>query len=152
MRGLMLLTLTCMLPVLDPVAAWAQVTAEQAIATSDRLVSSGQCGKSGAGDGEIVVCGSARSKYRLPLPLGPPKPGARLAGDIPRASVDVASSRECGVHRGQRNCGLRELRAYGYGGGSTPLRAAAMLVRKLVDPGAETGSPGGRPITRQERE
>ncbi len=135
----------------DPCLARAQVTAEQALDNSRRLVSSRTCGSAAHGD-EITVCGTGKSPYRLPLPPERPPVGQRVSGDVPRASSDVARSREFGVHRGQRQCSLHDLREFGYGGGSVPVRALVMLVKTIVDPDAELGPLGGYPVTREERE
>jgi hypothetical protein len=130
----------------------AHITAEQAIANAQRMTGAGLCGKVAASKDEITVCGTEKSKYRLPLPLERPTPEQHVAGEVGRASIDLALNRECGVHRGQRKCNLRDLRSFGYGGGSTPFRALVMLGKKLFDPDSDLGPPGGKPITQKERE
>jgi hypothetical protein len=112
----------------------------------------GKCRKVAVTNDEITVCGTEKSKYRLPLPLERPMPEQHVAGEVGRATIDVGLSRECGVHQGQRKCNLRDLRAFGYGGGSTPLRALFMLGKKIVDPDSDLGPPGGKPISQKDRE
>ncbi len=135
-----------LLLLLSPECASAQVTAEQAIVTTQRLVSVNACDKS-ATKADIIVCSTAQSKYRLPLPEERRLFERNILGEIPRTSADMALNRECGVHRGQRRCSLRDLRAFGYGGGSVPVRALVMLGKKLVDPDSEIGPLGGYPVS-----
>jgi hypothetical protein len=122
----------------------AQVTAEQAISQSHQIFSVSGCGKSLPTD-QIVVCGTGNSKHRLPLPVER-SIYEHMEGDIPRASADAALPRECGVFKGQRRCNLKEMRRFGYGGGSVPLRALVMLVKTAVDPDAELGPLKGYPV------
>lgn len=125
------------------------MTAEQAIDTANRLVSIPTCTKSNSG-ADINVCGNNSAKFRLPLPVERPI-GTRVAGEVPRSSADVALNRECGVHRGQRRCGRKELRAFGYGGASVPFAALIMLGQALIDPDTELGPLGGYPVKPSER-
>jgi len=63
-----------------------QVTAEEGMEIhrgTFSVVPKLDCGPAGEGE-EIVVCGSARSPYRLPVPPGP-VPGQRVAGELPSA-------------------------------------------------------------------
>lgn len=60
--------------------------------------------------------------------------------------MDADLPRECGVFRHQRRCNTRENRRFGYGGGSVPIRALIMLVKRAVNPDAEIGPLGGKPI------
>ncbi|MFM5907159.1 MAG: hypothetical protein ACKOPO_06190 [Novosphingobium sp.] len=126
-----------------PCAAYPQVTAEQAIKQAHEQFAVTGCGEP---DGsQIVVCGKSDQEFRLPLPVER-NVHEHLDGDIPRASSDAALPRECGVFQGQRRCNLKELRRFGYGGGSVPLRILVMLAKKAVDPDAEIGPPKGYPV------
>jgi hypothetical protein len=72
-----------------------QVTAEEALEIHNRIFSvvpKGECGKARE-TGEIVVCGSGRSPYRLPIPADP-VPGQRVAGELPSA-VKAAKEATC---------------------------------------------------------
>lgn len=123
----------------------AQVTAEQAIDNAHRQFSIKGCKDSTSSD-EIVVCASDNAKYRLPLPVDPPPPDEHVPGEFSRTPLDALITRQCGVFQGQRRCNRRDLRAFGYGGGSVPIRLLVMLGKKLMNPDAELGPPGGYPI------
>jgi len=71
-------------------AQYRQVTAEEAMEIHRKTFSAvpKNCGEPKAD--EIVVCGSAPSRYRLPIPPEP-VPGERVAGELPSA---VEASRE----------------------------------------------------------
>jgi hypothetical protein len=72
-----------------------QVSAEEAMEIHRKTFSAAakvECGR-GAQEEEIVVCGSARSPYRLPV-APEPVPGQRVAGELP-SGVEAASEVTC---------------------------------------------------------
>src|SRR5207253_1327300 len=85
--------------------------------------------------GEVVVCGRRRSqdRYRLPQPGRPNNVGdAGPAGEMPRASTEVAASGSCGMFQGQRRCSRAEMAEAGYGEGRDPITFIGALVTRLV--------------------
>ena len=145
MARLLILVPLCLPGLAWPAAVCAQVTAEQAIDNANRVFSIQKC-KSAATADEIVVCATDNSRHRLPLRIEPAQIDANGPGEFSRTPVDGQANRPCGVFQGQRRCGIRELRRYGYGGGSVPIRALIMLGKNLVDPESEIGPLGGYPI------
>jgi hypothetical protein len=88
----------------------------------------------------ITICGRGKrnERYRLPLRGETQADGpTRVAGEIPSARLDPANNAPCGIFEGQRRCGKREARAFGYGGGRDPLSVMTRLGTLLLDPDAD---------------
>jgi hypothetical protein len=81
-----------------------QMTAEEAMEIHRRtfsVVAKVECGPGTEAD-EIVVCGRARSPYRLPVPPEP-VPGQRVAGELPSAT-EAAKEVTCTNIGATRGC------------------------------------------------
>lgn len=132
-------------------SAVAQVTAEEALARSRVLPLLDPCASNRA-DGEIIVCGrrGEADRYRLPETgeVAASSRYRRVPGEVPRASSETPSFAPCGIFEGQRRCGKRESRDYGYGGGRDPLTVASRLFTAFTDP---DGGPGPPPLPKAPR-
>lgn len=89
---------------------------------------------------EIVVCGAAADRYRLPLPdERESRPPERARGELLPATEAFVSPGRCGIFAGDRRCSKAEAAQFGYGNGHDPLSVLVKLGTKLLDPDAELG-------------
>lgn len=90
---------------------------------------------------EVVVCARQRDRYRLPLPSEPNGGEFDRHADGGTALAALTPSGRCGIFAGERRCGKREARAYGYGAGRNPIAMLTRLGAKLIHPDAELSAP-----------
>jgi hypothetical protein len=93
------------------------------------------CDDSGAPE-DIVVCGTPRDRYRLPLPVER-APTDRARGEAPTGMAALSSPARCGIFAGERRCSKREAAKYGYGAGRDPVTLLTQLAKKVADPDSD---------------
>lgn len=98
------------------------------------------------GEDDIVVCGTRRDRYRLPLPIDDANPAdRRVPGEAAAPLSAITPGGACGLFAGQRACSKAEAARYGYGGGRDPVTVLTRLGQKLLDPDGEIGEPAKVP-------
>lgn len=90
----------------------------------------------GRSSGEIVVCGSRRDRFRLPLPIER-EPSTPVRGEVQTGMAALTPSGRCGIFAGERRCSKSEAADYGYGNGRDPITVLTRLVTKIGDPDAD---------------
>ena len=85
-------------------------------------------------DGEIVVCGGRRDRYRLPLPAERESAATREASRPNNGGglAAITPAGRCGMFAAEHRCGKREAATYGYGEGRDPLSVVGKVAGRLT--------------------
>ncbi len=101
------------------------------------------------GQNEVVVCGYASDRYRIPPSVRSPGMEADGAGSGLSGTQILGGAGPCGIFAGQRRCSQSEAREAGYGGGRDPLTFGTKILTRLTDPDAEIDPPPALPAERK---
>ena len=84
-------------------------------------------------DDEIVVCGTKRQSYRMPLPNERELTHDRPRGEALTGTDVLRPAGRCGIFEGEKRCNKQEATDYGYGSGRDPITVLSRVVQKMVD-------------------
>jgi hypothetical protein len=101
------------------------------------------------GQDEVVVCGRASDRYRIPPSVRSTGMEANGTGSGLSGTQILGGTGPCGIFAGQRRCSPTEAQEAGYGGGRDPLTFGTKILTRLTDPDAEIDSPPQLPAERK---